>query len=104
MRHFGSLTSLALLFVLVLAGCASKGAYRREGSEKMANLDIGLKYDDTIFTTSARTRDFSGQALIPRLTYFESSKVYDGAISPKLLSRQLRPPSTKPPAKPLRWG
>ncbi len=77
-RHFGSLTSLALLCVLVLAGCASKGAYRREGPEKMANIDIGLKYDDTIFTTSARTRDFSGQALIPRFTYFESSKVYDG--------------------------
>ncbi len=39
---------------------------------------IGLSTDDTIFTASARTVDFNGQALISRFTYFEASNVYDG--------------------------
>ncbi len=39
---------------------------------------IGLAYDDTIFTASARTVDFNGQALIPRFTYFQATSVYDG--------------------------
>lgn len=39
---------------------------------------IGLTLDDTIFTESARTRNFTGQGLLPRLTYVRSTEVYDG--------------------------
>ncbi len=39
---------------------------------------IGLTYDDTIFTASARTVDFNGQALIPRFSYLQATNVYDG--------------------------
>ncbi|MBI4613736.1 MAG: hypothetical protein HY720_09015 [Planctomycetes bacterium] len=39
---------------------------------------IGLTYDDTIFTESARTRNFNGQGLIPRFTYFQATTTYDG--------------------------
>jgi hypothetical protein len=34
--------------------------------------------DDTILTESARTVDFNGQALVPRFTYFQATRVYDG--------------------------
>jgi len=39
---------------------------------------IGLTYDDTIFTESARTRNFNSQGLIPRFTYFQATSTYDG--------------------------
>jgi hypothetical protein len=39
---------------------------------------IGLTRDDTIFTASARTVDFNGQALIPRFTFVRASHLYDG--------------------------
>jgi len=40
--------------------------------------DIGMHLDDTIFTASARTVDFNGQALIPRVTVFRATSLYDG--------------------------
>ncbi len=46
---------------------------RRETSDA-----IGLTYDDTIFTQSARTRNFTGQGLIPRTTYVRATHLYDG--------------------------
>lgn len=46
---------------------------------------------DTIFTASARTRDFNGQGLIPRFTYREAGHTYDGAQQERdPLDRRLR--------------
>ncbi|HGY92002.1 MAG TPA: transporter [Planctomycetes bacterium] len=39
---------------------------------------IALTKDDTIFTISARTVDFNGQALVPRVTLVRASNLFDG--------------------------
>lgn len=52
---------------------------------------IGLTRDDTIFTRSARTVDFNGQAIIPRFTYFQATGAYDGnSRKSDPLDRELR--------------
>jgi len=59
--------SLALLLV---AGC--RAAETHVPSERRLE-DLGLLYDDTLVTESARTVDFNGQALIPRWVHTEKS-------------------------------
>ena len=52
---------------------------------------LGLERDDTIFTASARTVDFNGTAFIPRFTYFQATKLYDGSSRVKdPIDRELR--------------
>lgn len=69
---------------LALGGCRSPGSITpaaqipEEGQgvrgERDPGLDdLGLVYDDTIITTSARTVDFNGQAVVPRYIHTEKS-------------------------------
>ncbi len=45
-----------------------------EAPSRDPRLDgLGLVYDDTVITTSARTVDFNGQALVPRLIHVKKS-------------------------------
>ena len=61
------------LLVLGLVACASppQESQERAGEPSRADrlADLGLLYDDTIVTQSARTVDFNGQALVPRYIY-----------------------------------
>ncbi|MBI4602970.1 MAG: hypothetical protein HY721_13515 [Planctomycetes bacterium] len=64
---------------LAIAGSTpqSGGARRAKPLSKEESDAIGLTYDDTIFAESARTRNFNGQGLIPRFTYFQATRTYD---------------------------
>ncbi len=56
------------------------------GAKSSASSDPALKYDDTIVTISARTQDFSGQGLIPRIAHLRRSgrgstlSVWEGSV------------------------
>ncbi len=56
---------------------ASDEKTRERKREELSNL-IALTKDDTIFTISARTVDFNGQALVPRVTLTRASNLFDG--------------------------
>ncbi len=57
----------------------STGRNRPSGNrEKKRSSYPGLKKDDTIFTTSARTRDFTGQGFIPRFLHLRKTDTFEG--------------------------
>jgi len=65
---------LLAFLILVVSGCSTSAP----GLSDAESTAIGLTRDDTIFTKSARTVNFSGQALVSRVTYFQSTSVFDG--------------------------
>ncbi len=64
-------SSLALLLLLT-AGCHVSAPQPKEPGQGLEHL--ALVYDDTIITTSARTVNFNGQALLPRYQHIEKQK------------------------------
>ncbi len=59
------------------ASCSGLGI-GEEPLPRAASDAIGLALDDTIFTLSARTRNFNGQGLFPRWTEVKAGRLYDG--------------------------
>ncbi len=79
-----SITKAAALCALVIASCQSPSPEHTEphallpgaceAGERDPGLDnLGLVYDDTVITTSARTVDFNGQAVVPRYIHRAAS-------------------------------
>ena len=77
-------STMLLVACVLLAGCRtssrgdcgphwpdSPGEAHDAGRSSLE--DLGLVYDDTIVTTSARTVDFNGQAFSPRFVHVEKS-------------------------------
>ncbi len=52
-------------------------SHRLRRRDELSDL-IALTKDDTIFTISARTVDFNGQALVPRVTLIRATNLFDG--------------------------
>lgn len=74
---------LLLMSFAGLAGCAISPQQPRtlssqdnvdQTSRQKRLEDLGLLYDDTIVTQSARTVDFNGQAVVPRYIYTDLDK------------------------------
>ena len=65
--------------MVVVAGCATldssrhADSTRRTGAAELQLENLGLVYDDTIVTQSARTVDFNGQAVVPRFVQVKKS-------------------------------
>ncbi|MCZ6691854.1 MAG: hypothetical protein O7H41_19890 [Planctomycetota bacterium] len=77
-----AVSSSRLLSLIVFASACASASPRGPGVslDEAESLAIGLEYDDTIFTQSARTRNFTGQGVIPRFTYTRATNTYEGNV------------------------